>query len=92
MLTALITGSNGFIGYLSKLLLENNWNVIGVDTNTPYYDVTLNKRESVLKEFSNFQSFENSIEDKIFDNHSKFIQISLYIWRLKSVLDTYKRT
>ena len=71
MLTALITGSNGFIGYhLSKLLLENNWNVIGVDLNTPYYDVTLKqKREAILKEFSNFKSFENSIEDKsFFDN------------------------
>ena len=53
MLTALITGSNGFIGYhLSKLLLENNWNVIGVDLNTPYYDVTLKqKREAILKSF-----------------------------------------
>ena len=45
MLTALIT-DNGFIGYhLSKLLLENNWNVIGVDLNTPYYDVTLKQKE-----------------------------------------------
>ena len=51
MLTALITGSNVLLDIILKLLLENNWNVIGVDLNTPYYDVTLKQKRSNLKEF-----------------------------------------
>ena len=42
---ALITGSNGFIGFhLSKLLLKNDWFVFGYDGMTDYYDVNLKKK------------------------------------------------
>ena len=39
---ALVTGSAGFIGFhISKILLENDWKVIGVDCLSDYYDITL---------------------------------------------------
>ena len=38
----LITGSAGFIGFhLAKSLLSNNYNVIGLDGFTNYYDINL---------------------------------------------------
>ena len=41
---ALVTGSAGFIGFhISKILLENDWKVIGVDCLFDYYDITLKK-------------------------------------------------
>ena len=41
----LITGSAGFIGFhLSKRLLDDGWDVIGLDALTEYYDVTLKMR------------------------------------------------
>ena len=63
---ALITGSNGFIGFhLSKLLLKNNWFVIGYDGMTDYYDVNLKKnREKKLFNFNNFKSYHGMLEDK----------------------------
>ncbi len=63
---ALITGSNGFIGFhLSKLLLKNDWFVIGYDGMTDYYDVNLKKdREKKLFNFNNFKSYHGMLEDK----------------------------
>ena len=64
---ALITGSNGFIGFhLSKLLLKNDWFVVGYDGMTDYYDVNLKKnREKQLLNSSNFKSYHGMLEDKI---------------------------
>ena len=37
-----VTGAAGFIGFhLSKKLLENGWNVTGIDNLNNYYDVNL---------------------------------------------------
>ena len=37
-----ITGSSGFIGFhLTKLLLEKNYNVLGIDNHNSYYDKKL---------------------------------------------------
>ena len=64
---ALITGSNGFIGFhLSKLLLKNDWFVVGYDGMTDYYDVNLKKnREKKLLNLNNFKSYHGMLEDKI---------------------------
>ena len=47
----IITGSAGFIGFhLAALMLDEGWNVIGVDALTDYYDVNLKKhRHGILK-------------------------------------------
>ena len=52
----LVTGAAGFIGYhLSKRLLEEGCQVIGIDNLNDYYDVNLKKaRLSLLEEFNNF--------------------------------------
>lgn len=64
----LVTGSAGFIGFsLSKQLLENGNNVIGVDNHNNYYDPSLkDSRVKKLQEFSNYihnrVDLTNSIE------------------------------
>ena len=52
----LITGAAGFIGfYLSKKLLEENLEVIGVDNINDYYDTNL--KQNRLRELSSFEKF-----------------------------------
>ena len=48
----LVTGAAGFIGfYLCKKLLENGFNVIGIDNLNEYYDIALKeKRLEILNE------------------------------------------
>ncbi len=62
----LITGSAGFIGFhLTKLLLEKNYNIIGIDALTDYYDVKLKKeRLKILKKSKNFHFFKIKLENK----------------------------
>lgn len=67
----LVTGTAGFIGFhLSKKLLANGENVIGIDNLNDYYDVSLKQArlEELLKS-SNFQFFQLDIanRDKIAD-------------------------
>ncbi len=52
MVTALVTGSAGFIGFhLSRLLLQNGYKVIGLDSLNDYYDVSLKEaRHAILAE------------------------------------------
>lgn len=48
---ALITGVAGFIGFhLAEEMLKNGWEIIGVDSLSPYYDVKIKKRRLELLE------------------------------------------
>ena len=62
----LITGSAGFIGYfLSKALLEQGCELIGIDNVNNYYDVKLKyTRINNLKTFKNFTFIEDDISNK----------------------------
>lgn len=66
MRNILVTGSAGFIGFnLSKRLLEEGDNVVGLDNLNDYYDVNLKKdRLSILKESDGFKFVKASLEDK----------------------------
>jgi len=61
-----ITGSAGFIGFhLSKLLLEEGFQVIGFDGMTDYYDVTLKqRRQQILLQNPNFTTHQAMLEDE----------------------------
>jgi len=62
---ALITGSAGFIGFhICKKLLDEGYRVIGLDSLSDYYDVTLKKnREKILSKSPNFKSIHSKLED-----------------------------
>ena len=62
----LVTGAAGFIGFhVSRNLLKNNWRVIGLDSLSDYYDVSLKKaREKILKKFDNYHSVRGKLEDR----------------------------
>lgn len=64
--TYFITGAAGFIGfYLSKRLLEEGCNVIGIDNINDYYDVKLkHERLSKLQPFEKFTFINGDISDK----------------------------
>ena len=65
----LITGASGFIGaFLCKRLLETTDNqIIGVDNNNDYYDVSLKEaRLETLKGFDKFTFIKGDISDKKF--------------------------
>ena len=53
----LVTGSAGFIGYhLSKSLLEDGFEIMGIDNISQYYDQNLKyDRLEILKSYSNFK-------------------------------------
>ena len=63
MKKALVTGCAGFIGsHLTEKLLEENWNVFGLDNFHPYYDKRLKVDNlSNFLDHKNFQFFEGSI-------------------------------
>lgn len=62
----LITGSAGFIGfYLSKKLLDQGCQVIGIDNLNDYYDVNLkHARLDKLKPYDNFTFIKADVSDK----------------------------
>ncbi len=64
--TILVTGSAGFIGFhLSKKLLDSEYNVLGLDGFTDYYDVNLKKnRNDILESYNNYSFHNFLIEDK----------------------------
>lgn len=82
--TIFITGHAGFIGFhLANFLLDNKFDVVGLDAMTKYYDVNLkNDRLDILKKKKNFHSYFGSILDKdildeIQKNHKPEIIIHL---------------
>jgi len=62
----LITGTAGFVGFhLSKRLLEQGHEVIGVDGMTPYYDVKLKEdRHAQLQRLGHFTAHRCMLEDE----------------------------
>lgn len=84
MKNILITGAAGFIGsYLCKKLIEENYNVIGIDNLNDYYDITL--KENRIKDLYNKDNFTFIKEDinnfdlvkNIFDEYKPNIVIHL---------------
>lgn len=77
MKTVLVTGSSGFIGmHLSKRLLSEGYQVIGIDNHNNYYSVDLKKsRAEVLKTYDHYSLKICSLEDndaieKIFNDNN----------------------
>ncbi len=66
MESTLITGAAGFIGFhLSKILLSQGIQVMGLDNLNPYYDVKLKEaRLARLKNNSKFKFLRCSLEDR----------------------------
>lgn len=62
----MITGASGFIGYyLSQKLLDNGFQVIGIDNLNDYYDVKLKQsRLDQLTPYENFSFVKGDISDK----------------------------
>ncbi|WP_319525831.1 NAD-dependent epimerase [uncultured Desulfosarcina sp.] len=65
--SALITGAAGFIGFhLSKRLLENGYQVLGVDNLNDYYDPQLKQsRLEILKDYPGFSFFRIDLADSV---------------------------
>ncbi|MCP4395416.1 MAG: NAD-dependent epimerase [Alphaproteobacteria bacterium] len=83
-MTILVTGSAGFIGFhVTKNLLEKEYQVVGLDCLTPYYDVNLKlDRLKILKKFDNFIEAKIDLADNdkvlaIFKEYKPEIVINL---------------
>ncbi|HMV11503.1 MAG TPA: GDP-mannose 4,6-dehydratase, partial [Nitrosomonas sp.] len=63
----LVTGAAGFIGmHVTKKLLEDQFDVIGLDNLNDYYDIKLKEdRLKQLQAFKNFRFIALDIADKI---------------------------
>ncbi len=80
----LVTGSAGFIGfYLAKKLLEDNFEVVGLDNLSPYYDPGLKKaRLSQLTPHPLYSHVHLNLDDRdgmaeFFSNHSFDVVVNL---------------
>jgi UDP-glucuronate 4-epimerase len=63
----LITGAAGFIGFhLSKKLLDQSYQIIGIDNLNDYYDPSLKQsRLEILGKYNNFNFHKVDLKDKI---------------------------
>ncbi len=61
----LITGSAGFVGFhISMKFLNEGWQVIGLDSMSDYYDISLKQnREKILLKSLNYKSIHAKVED-----------------------------
>lgn len=65
MTKILITGAAGFIGARLATLLDDTYEIVGIDNINDYYDVTLKKeRLRLLKEKENFKFIKMELGDK----------------------------
>jgi UDP-glucuronate 4-epimerase len=62
----LVTGSAGFIGFhVSKKLLNQNFDVVGLDNVNDYYDVTLKEaRLELLRKYPGFTFIKGNLHDR----------------------------
>jgi len=62
--TALVTGAAGFIGsFTARALLDAGWRVIGLDSMSDYYDVTLKlRRQEMLCQHDAFSAINDKLE------------------------------
>lgn len=74
--TVLVTGAAGFIGFhLSMRLLDEGFDVIGVDSHNDYYDPALKEaREAQLRDHANYTACLASVEEqgllsRLFERH-----------------------
>ena len=67
----LVTGAAGFIGFhISRRLLEDSHEVIGLDNINDYYDVNLKRdRLKILQSHNSFSFYENNLIDKVAVDH-----------------------
>lgn len=65
MTKILVTGSAGFIGYhLSKKLLEDGHEVVGLDNLNDFYDVKIKEdRNQILLQFPNYKFYRGDLAD-----------------------------
>ncbi len=82
--TALVTGSAGFIGFHTcQRLLDEGWQVVGIDALTDYYDVALKQaRLDQLYEYPGFTEIQARIETpgvlhQAFETHRPHLVIHL---------------
>src|SRR5699024_2786519 len=79
----LITGTAGFIGsHLSKKLIAQGHNVIGIDNINDYYDVRIKEDRLKSKGTTNFIFYkikreDESAMDKIFENEKPQVVVNL---------------